>query len=243
MGLVTVIVCLLAALHQSVGEQPAEGYAALSASNVRNQKVIIDKHNELRRGVNPTASNMLKMVWNSEAERNAQRWANQCKLSISPRNERVVNGSPCGENIMQATYPLTWSDAIQSWYNQVANFKYGTGAIKDNAPIAGYTQVVWYNSYQVGCAVAYCPRSQYQYFYVCQYCPAGNNVGEISKPYKQGPPCGACPNACDQRLCTNPCKYRDNYANCATLKGLFGCSHAMVEENCPATCRCITEIK
>lgn len=32
-------------------------------------------------------------------------------------------------------------------------------------------QLVWYNSYQVGCAVAYCPRNQYNYFYVCHYCP------------------------------------------------------------------------
>ena len=32
-------------------------------------------------------------------------------------------------------------------------------------------QVVWYRSNKIGCAMAYCPNSQYKYFYVCQYCP------------------------------------------------------------------------
>lgn len=32
-------------------------------------------------------------------------------------------------------------------------------------------QVVWYNSNQIGCAMAYCPNSTYKYFYVCHYCP------------------------------------------------------------------------
>uniref|UniRef100_A0A674ISM9 Cysteine rich secretory protein 2 n=1 Tax=Terrapene triunguis TaxID=2587831 RepID=A0A674ISM9_9SAUR len=183
-------------------EKPALGFSALSRFNVDSQKVIVDKHNDLRRAVNPTARNMLKMVWNLDAANNAQRWADQCKMSISPRNERVVNGVFCGENILQATYPQSWSDAIQTWYNQVANFKYGTGAVKDNAPIGSYTQVVWYHSYQIGCAVAYCPQNKWQYFYVCQYCPAGNNAANLSKPYKQGPACGDCPNACDRGLCS-----------------------------------------
>lgn len=33
-------------------------------------------------------------------------------------------------------------------------------------------QLIWYNSYQIGCAVAYCSKNQFNYFYVCQYCPA-----------------------------------------------------------------------
>ncbi|KAG6934172.1 serotriflin-like [Chelydra serpentina] len=242
MGLLTVIVCL-AALHQAVGQAPGVSFSNLSRLNVNNQNMIVKKHNDLRRGVKPTARNMLKMVWNPEAANNAQRWADQCKMSISPRNERAINGVSCGENILQATYPLPWSDAIQQWYKQVANFKFGTGAIRDNAPIAGYTQVVWYRSYQIGCGIAYCPQNKFQYFYVCQYCPAGNDVEDISKPYKQGPSCGDCPNACDQGLCTNPCKHVDRYTNCATLKELFSCDRSMVKENCSASCRCTTEIK
>ncbi|XP_074845112.1 cysteine-rich venom protein-like [Carettochelys insculpta] len=243
MGLLTVIVCFVAALHQAVGQRPALSYASLSHTIVDNQKVIVNKHNDLRRGVNPTARNMLKMRWNPEAASNAQRWADQCKMSISPRNDRVINGILCGENVLQTTSPISWSDAIQTWYNQVANFKYGTGAIRDNAPIGSYTQVVWYSSYQVGCAVAYCPQNRYQYFYVCQYCPAGNSATDLAKPYKQGPTCGDCLNACERGLCTNPCRYMNKYTNCDTLKGLFGCNHPMVRANCPASCKCTTEIK
>lgn len=38
--------------------------------------------------------------------------------------------------------------------------------------LVSHLQVVWYNSHQVGCAMAHCPKSKYTYHYVCQYCPA-----------------------------------------------------------------------
>uniref|UniRef100_A0A8C3PBI8 ShKT domain-containing protein n=1 Tax=Chrysemys picta bellii TaxID=8478 RepID=A0A8C3PBI8_CHRPI len=219
-----------------------DSFAALSTDRADQQKEIVDKHNALRRGVMPTARNMLRMEWSPTAAENAKSWANECTLSHSPESRRTTTVG-CGENLYMSTAPNSWSDAIQAWYNEVGNFMYGIGPTTPDAVIGHYTQVVWYKSYQIGCAVAFCPESEYNYFYVCHYCPAGNINTLIKTPYKSGAACEDCPNACDDGLCTNPCKYMDKYTNCGTLKELFGCSHSMVKENCPASCKCTTEIK
>uniref|UniRef100_A0A674IU60 Cysteine rich secretory protein 2 n=1 Tax=Terrapene triunguis TaxID=2587831 RepID=A0A674IU60_9SAUR len=178
------------------------GLASLSTDNAYRQKEIVDKHNALRRGVMPTASNMLRMEWSPAAAKNAKSWANQCTLSHSPPNRRTTTVG-CGENLYMSTAPNSWSDAIQAWYSEVGNFIYGIGSTTPGAVIGHYTQVVWYKSYQIGCAIAYCPQRFYKYYYVCHYCPAGNYRNLMSTPYKSGPVCGDCPNACDNRLCSN----------------------------------------
>ncbi|XP_075000988.1 cysteine-rich venom protein-like [Calonectris borealis] len=252
MILPVVILCLAAVLPPSTGEplpllivpssqREPEGFDALLTSKTGQQELIVNKHNTLRRGVKPTASNMMKMEWSLLAANNAQKWANQCTLSHSPADMRTTTVQ-CGENLLMSSAPFSWSDVIQAWYNEEKDFEYGTGAKTQGAVIGHYTQVVWYNSYQIGCAVAFCPTSRYKYFYVCQYCPMGNLRSSIGTPYKKGEPCGDCPNACENGLCTNPCKYQDFFGNCRNLKILFSCSHSLVKEKCPATCRCTTQI-
>ncbi|NXL63189.1 CRIS2 protein, partial [Chordeiles acutipennis] len=216
-------------------------FDALSTSKLDQQKLIVDKHNTLRRGVKPTASNMLKMEWSLPAARNAQKWANQCTLRHSPLNMRRTTVQ-CGENLFMSSGPFLWPNVIQAWYNEEKDFKYGTGAKTQGAMIGHYTQLIWYNSYQIGCAVAYCPMSQFNYFYVCQYCPPGNNIMQRATPYRSGPKCADCPGHCDRGLCTNPCKHQDFFGNCGNLKILFGCNNPMVKNKCPATCRCTNQI-
>ncbi|AWP20181.1 putative cysteine-rich venom protein-like isoform 2 [Scophthalmus maximus] len=134
------------------------------------QSEIVNKHNDLRRSVQPTASNMLQMSWNREAAANAQRWANTCSMNHSPDSSRKISTSGCGENLYMSSYQSSWSDAIQSWYDEVKDWRYGMGSV--NGGVVGhYTQLVWYRSNQVGCAMASCPNAAYKYFYVCHYCP------------------------------------------------------------------------
>ncbi|NXG34644.1 CRVP protein, partial [Dromaius novaehollandiae] len=216
-------------------------FDVLSTSKADQQKLVVDKHNALRRGVNPSASNMLKMKWSPEVAKNAEAWANKCTLSHSPTALRKINVT-CGENLFMSTAPSSWPDVVQKWYDEVKNFKYGTGATSAGAVVGHYTQVVWYRSNKVGCAVAHCPEANFQYFYVCQYCPARNNQVPAATPYKIGPKCGDCPGHCDRGLCTNPCKLQDLLTNCANLRSLFGCDFEMVRKKCPAACRCTTEI-
>ncbi|XP_064563190.1 cysteine-rich venom protein kaouthin-2-like [Zonotrichia leucophrys gambelii] len=240
MILPAVFLCLTVVLPPSTGQETA-ALSALSSSRAEQQKLIVDRHNALRRGVKPTASNMMKMEWCPAAAENAQNWANKCALRHSPPNLRRTNVQ-CGENLFMSSAPFSWSDVLQAWYNEEKNFEYGTGAKPKGAMFGHYTQMVWHNSYKIGCGFAFCFNTTYSYFYVCQYCPAGNLIGSMKTPYKEGEPCGDCPNACEDGLCTNPCKYQDLLGNCKNLKMLFGCSHSLVKKKCPASCKCTTQI-
>ncbi|XP_010003188.1 PREDICTED: cysteine-rich secretory protein 2 [Chaetura pelagica] len=240
MILAVVFLCLTTVLSPSTGQEP-KGLDALSTLREDQQKLIVDTHNAFRRAVKPAASNMMKMEWSPSAAKNAQNWANQCTLRHSPANLRTTNVR-CGENLFMSSGPSPWSHAMQVWHNEVKDFEYGTGEKTPRAVIGHYTQMVWHSSHEIGCGVALCPNSRYKYFYVCHYCPQGNIISSIPKPYKAGEPCGDCPNACEDGLCTNPCKHQDFFANCRNLKMLFGCNHSLVKEKCRASCKCTTQI-
>ncbi|XP_057555365.1 cysteine-rich secretory protein 3-like [Hippopotamus amphibius kiboko] len=228
-------------LFPANGQDPKFG--ALSTTLQKVQSEIVNKHNDLRRRVSPPASNMLKMQWDSKAAANAQNWANKCLLKHSKPEDRTVGTRRCGENLFMSSHPLPWSDATQSWYDEVRDFTFAVGPNSPQAVVGHYTQLVWYSSYRIGCAVAYCPNQpNLKYFYVCQYCPAGNIVGREHVPYQKGTPCGSCPKHCDKGLCTNSCEYDDAYANCKSLKETWTCNNNIVKNNCQASCKCPDKI-
>ncbi|KAG7259489.1 hypothetical protein CRUP_009777 [Coryphaenoides rupestris] len=151
----------------------------------------------------------------------------------------ITAAGECGENIFMATDKATWATAVQDWHSEVKNFRYGVGAVKGET-VGHFTQVVWAMSYEIGCGIAHCPSHHLPYYYVCQYCPAGNyNVGH---PYKTGPSCGDCPNYCDDKLCTNPCPYTDKYSNCPALAAALGCENEQIAPVCKASCQCKNKI-
>uniref|UniRef100_A0A3P9J6Z0 SCP domain-containing protein n=1 Tax=Oryzias latipes TaxID=8090 RepID=A0A3P9J6Z0_ORYLA len=102
----------------------------------------------------------LPQKWNTEAEANAQKWANTCSMTHSPAT------SGCGENLHMSSFKNSWTNVLQAWYNKVKDLN---------------RLVVWYNSNQIGCAMPYCPNSTYKYFYLprpyksgpsCADCPS-----------------------------------------------------------------------
>ncbi|KAH0501684.1 Cysteine-rich secretory protein 1, partial [Microtus ochrogaster] len=143
----------------------------LSTDNESIQEEIVNKHNELRRMVDPPGSDLLKMEWNSDAQENAQAWANKCTYQHSPQESRTIKDLRCGENLFMASYPASWSQAIQTWYDESKVFKFGSGPTTQGAVVGHYTQLVWNTTHQVGCGVAVCPNKPLKYYYVCQYCP------------------------------------------------------------------------
>ncbi|XP_004590597.2 cysteine-rich secretory protein 3 [Ochotona princeps] len=242
MALLPVLLFLAAALNSSFSaNRNSNSAATLSTNQIEVQGEIVNKHNELRRSVDPTASNMLKMNWNNQTAVNAQKWANQCKLQHSNSEDRKTNLS-CGENLFMSTAPSSWSDAIQAWYDEQSDFVYGKGPTSRNAVTGHYTQVAWYASHSIGCGYAYCPNENFKHYYVCQYCPAGNFQNRQYFPYNKGKPCDDCPTHCDNGLCTNPCEYQNNYSNCDQLKEQVSCTHPLVKDNCKASCLCTDKI-
>nr|XP_056712796.1 serotriflin-like [Euleptes europaea] len=206
------------------------------------QKEIVDKHNEMRRNVQPTASNMLKMTWNEKLSDGSKRWNDECQTKTIPPEERMLDGVMCGQNTFQATLPASWPKILDYWKSKSRLFKYGVGPLDPQKPIYRYTQAIWYRSHQIGCSVSQCPAYRQKYLYSCLYCPAGNIFSRKTKPYKEGPPCGDCPDHCENKLCTNPCENRDQFLNCAELKKQVGCEKANSTGKCQATCDCQNKI-
>ncbi|OCT79080.1 hypothetical protein XELAEV_18030176mg [Xenopus laevis] len=83
------------------------------------RQTIVDTHNSYRRIANPTAQNMLKMMWNEDTAQNAGNWSATCSFTHSTSDQRTIPGFNCGENIYMATYPASWEEAIQAWYRSL----------------------------------------------------------------------------------------------------------------------------
>ncbi|XP_041963087.1 cysteine-rich venom protein latisemin [Alosa sapidissima] len=204
------------------------------------QEEIVNAHNAFRRAVKPTASNMLKMSWNQTVADSAQQWVDKCEMRHGPSSSRLIEGYELGENLFKTGGSNTWTEVVSAWHSEEENYQYPTGS-HNGQPIGHYTQVVWYSSYQVGCGVAKCGSS---YFYGCHYYRAGNfyTGGQGIPPYTEGEPCSACPDSCEDKLCTNPCPYINKFINCPALKLLAGCTNTYVRAFCSALCLCQTEI-
>ncbi|XP_020953947.1 cysteine-rich secretory protein 1 isoform X3 [Sus scrofa] len=250
-----------------VQAKPAQvPYKTLLTELATVQEEIVTVHNTFRRGVSPPASNMLKMNWSEEAAQNARMLSKDCEFVESnalkrritsrymvhfsaPKSSGMVK-SPgtdtfCGENRYLTTDPVSWSNVIRIWYSEFKYFKYGEWTLTDDdVTVEHYTQIVWATSYLIGCGLASCGKGKSaHYLYICHYCHEGNDPNKKNEPYRRGTPCGDCPDYCEDKLCTNPCLYYDEYSNCKAQTRGPGCSHVSVQQLCKASCLCHTEIK
>uniref|UniRef100_A0A8C2N8N4 GLIPR1 like 1 n=2 Tax=Capra hircus TaxID=9925 RepID=A0A8C2N8N4_CAPHI len=168
-------------------------------------------HNEARSNVSPPAADMKYMSWDEALAKTAEAWAKKCKFSHNSCSSKLYECHPtfqyAGENLWLG--PLTISAAkfaIDMWYDERKFYDFNT---KSCSKICGhYTQVVWADSYKVGCAVAICPNfgSPDSALFVCNYAPAGNYPN--MSPYRTGTPCSMCEgDTCENKLCRN--KERD----------------------------------
>jgi len=180
--------------------------------------LLLTAHNELRQkvaagleghGTQPAAANMRKLVWNTELETVAQRWAGQCQFGHDSKRNKC-DGTYVGQNAYMSGSSRESSktdvmdktaNAVTAWYNEVVSpgfnnanidpftFDYGAGH---------YTQVVWADTTEVGCGLTYYQDGiWYKTLVVCNYAIGGNwNGGTM---YEIGTGCSACPagTACD----------------------------------------------
>ncbi|XP_068226914.1 cysteine-rich secretory protein 2-like [Palaemon carinicauda] len=222
---------------------------SLAPGKYRIQKKLVQFHNFFRSKVKPEASNMLAMSWSKKAAEDAQRWADACQLLIhdSAEGRTVEQYGACGQNIFVATHQVPWFFAVKTWWLEKDLFTYG--GTNDIFAVGHYTQMVWHSSHEVGCGLAFCANAKPKpfYNYVCNYCPIGNYLESLSKPYKSGTPCSDCPGQCKaDKLCTNSCPYGDLWVNCKELDYAFHnwlCNTKTKEgrqrfRNCRATCLC-----
>ncbi|KAJ3813665.1 CAP domain-containing protein, partial [Lentinula aff. lateritia] len=115
------------------------------------------------------------LTWSNDAATKAQQWADNCVFqhsggTLGPFGENLAAGTGSGYGISQA---------IDSWSSEVSQYD------PSNPVASHFTQMVWKATTQVGCAVASCSgifaaSFGLASFYVCEYSPQGNVIGEFA---------------------------------------------------------------
>jgi len=126
----------------------------------------LSAHNTIR-----AQKGAVALVWDDTLANYAQQWANGCKFQHS--------GGPYGENLAAGTGSgFDIPAAIKLWTDEESQYD------PNNPQPSHYTQVVWKGSTHLGCAVQSCdgifdPSYGKANFYVCEYNPPGNVIGEF----------------------------------------------------------------
>ncbi|CEG38433.1 Defense-related protein containing SCP domain [Plasmopara halstedii] len=152
------------------------------------QAIWIDRHNYFRTtGLPWSASNMLQMKWDAELATKADATAVTCSATTGK-----------GLNVFQSSstdVSTAIDEAIQQWVVDTAMTTIksmpqpsSTGLDVGVGYYNSYSQVVWAETTNVGCASATCSGGQ---MVVCAYSPAGNN--ENSPWYKHASQASECP--------------------------------------------------
>ena len=147
-------------------------------------------HNSVRaaHGLNP-------LRWSDSLAAYAQEWAdhlaktNRCFMRHRPQTAGRFK-QQYGENLWWAS-PRVWSDGIKEvqnitigrvvkdWADEKPFYNYQKNTCKAGEQCGHYTQIVWRETTEVGCAYQQC--SDKSQLWVCNYNPPGNYIGE--RPY------------------------------------------------------------
>uniref|UniRef100_A0A673KS34 GLIPR1-like protein 1 n=1 Tax=Sinocyclocheilus rhinocerous TaxID=307959 RepID=A0A673KS34_9TELE len=175
----------------------------------------VREHNKHRADVTPTAANMRYMTWDEGLAETARAWARFCLFehNIYLREVRRIHPTftSVGENIWAgAPYSLFKPEsAVKLWKDEDQDYNYDTDQC---TKVCGhYTQIVWADSYKVGCAAQACPNGVAEttfstkpgIIFVCNYATAGNYP---VSPYRRGDSCSGCrQETCANNLCRKLC--------------------------------------
>ncbi|ODV59694.1 PR-1-like protein, partial [Ascoidea rubescens DSM 1968] len=137
-------------------------------------KEMIDAHNQKRR----LHQDVPDLVWNQTVYEFAQSYADNYTC---PDNLELVHSTSSGYGENLAAGFRNSSLVVDAWYNEIDDFQYDRidqyddGTLLQNSdpdrPIGHFTQLIWKDSTQLGCAYKQCPNYIY---YTCNYYPRGN---------------------------------------------------------------------
>ncbi|KAH0590520.1 hypothetical protein H2248_000667 [Termitomyces sp. 'cryptogamus'] len=146
----------------------SSGSSATSSSDI---DAYLSAHNTVRaqHGAAP-------LTWSNDLASKAQTWANKCVFqhsggSLGPYGENLAAGTGSSYGIQAA---------IKSWTDEASQYN------PSHPTYSHFTQVVWKGTTQLGCAVQLCDGMfsasfGKAKFYVCEYSPAGNIIGEFAQ--------------------------------------------------------------
>ena len=132
---------------------------------------MLAAHNEVR-----ARAGVLPLRWSDRLAVYAQDWARHLvqEGQFHHRSHPVY-----GENLFEIAGPrATPSEVVGTWAAEARDYNYRDNACRGGAMCGHYTQLVWNDTREVGCAIA---RDAATEVWVCNYDPPGNWVGE--RPY------------------------------------------------------------
>lgn len=145
----------------------------------------LSSHNRVRakHGLSP-------LRWSDKLAAYSQQWADHLGQSSRCTMRHRSGTPPYGENLFW-TSATVWSDGVRelnrvtirdvvkTWADEEAWYNYQRNSCLPGKRCGHYTQIVWKDTTEVGCAMTVCPdKSQ---TWVCSYNPPGNFTGQ--RPY------------------------------------------------------------
>ncbi|CAM1506872.1 Fc.00g065130.m01.CDS01 [Cosmosporella sp. VM-42] len=128
------------------------------------------------------------LAWNPDLAAYAQFWANQMGAGSQPFSHAPPSLRPQqGETIYvhQSTqcdvaFDTPLQTAMHMWLAEVSQYN-GQPVTTGSEPWLHWSQCMWSQSTQIGCARAFSVSEPYKVFDVCRFLPEGNMIGQ--KPY------------------------------------------------------------
>jgi len=132
---------------------------------------MLAAHNGVRAHVG-----MAPLAWSDRLAARSQDWAD---VLLARKQFAHRPNSAYGENLFEITGANATASAAQvvsAWAEEARDYNYGSN--KCRRVCGHYTQIVWVDTREVGCAVA---RGGAREVWVCDYDPPGNWAGK--RPY------------------------------------------------------------
>ena len=151
---------------------------------------ILSVHNQVR-----SRHNLPPLRWSKKLAEYSLQWANhlgkgrQCQMyhrgGNPPYGENLYISSAevwrdeTGREVERRISPVTIKEVVNAWASEEKYYDYQHNRCQPGQQCGHYTQIVWRDTKEVGCAMKVCAdKSQ---TWVCSYNPPGNYVGD--RPY------------------------------------------------------------
>ncbi|KAH6915104.1 CAP domain-containing protein [Coprinopsis sp. MPI-PUGE-AT-0042] len=136
--------------------------------NESDKGTFLQSHNDLR-----AIHNAGPLTWSSTLAAKAGNWADRC---IVAHSQGALMDVRYGETVVASTGNFSIQSAMAAMTRTREQYDPATS-------YSEYTQLVWKNTREVGCAISRCESilARPVTLYVCLYDPAGNVVGELGQ--------------------------------------------------------------